>query len=107
MKTFNVLEYNFNFKKVESCDVIPYFVRHWKEDKYLKKKVVDKATFKEWVISTSQYQFWSRCEYEFLIAPWPYNEEKDRMEKIDVHFQIMQNIDILVDILIEEFKLKY
>lgn len=107
MKTFNVLEYNFNSKKVESYDVIPYFIRRWKTDKHLKKNVVDKATFKNWVISTSQYQFWSRCEYEFLIAPWPYNKEKDTMEKIDVHYQLMQNIDILIDILIEEFKLKY
>jgi hypothetical protein len=41
------------------------------------------------------------------MLPWPYNAEhptKDA-EKIDVHYQIMMNIDVIADILAEEFKL--
>ena len=78
--------------------------------------------------------FWARCEYEFLIAPWPFgckqmyddlkiflpvynigdlghdikfcNIITRSMEKIDIHEQLMMNIDLIVDILKEEFKIK-
>lgn len=102
-----------------------------KETKQDKKR---KELFKEWVHRKSLYMFWSRCQWEFLISSWPYgskqfyddikeflssdyNLEKiddkieleniiiGSMEKIDVHQQIEMNIDIIVDILYNEFKL--
>lgn len=106
METFNVLLYDWNSKEVIPYDVIPYFVSRWKVNKSNKKNITDRESFKKWVESNSAYTFWSRCEYEFLIAPWPYNKDKDEMKKIDIHFQIMQNLDILVDLLIDELKLK-
>lgn len=98
-------------------------------------KVVDKATLKSWIIARSQYQFWGRCEYEHCLATWPIGSKrvKDKlktlltpdfnlddysqsidfynvilmdMEKIDVHDQIMMNIDIITDILAVEFKIE-
>jgi hypothetical protein len=105
MKKFNVLIYNFNNKKVESYDIIPYFKHKWNKDKKKCKKD-DTFNFKDWVINTSRYQFWARCEYEFLIAPWPYTDLEVEIIKIDVHEQIMMNIDLIVDILKEEFKIK-
>lgn len=88
--------------------------------------------FKEWVRSRASYQFRARCEYEFLIGHWPFgsyrmNQELKKvltpefniddykqnidfyniimhdMEKIDVYDQIMMNIDIITDILYNEF----
>jgi hypothetical protein len=76
--------------------------------------------------------FWARTEWEFLIGAWPYGskrmyeefkefisttpniDEYDNrlkldniiirdMEKIDVHQQIMMNIEIITDILYKEF----
>ena len=70
--------------------------------------MVDKKTLQEWIESTSRYMFWARCQYEFLMAPWPYKEDtliKD-MYKIDVHEQIMNNIDVITNILYEEFKIE-
>ena len=51
--------------------------------------------------------FWARCEWECLIAPWPYREDTltKELKKIDVHEQLMANIEVLVDILAEEFKI--
>ena len=128
MKTFNVLLYKNN--KVEYYDILPYFRSEWKQENL--KNITDKEDFKQWVIGTSQYQFWARCEYEFLMASWPFGSYKinqdlnkfitsefnindyqqninfynilmQDMYKIDIHEQIMMNIDIIVDILWEEF----
>lgn len=134
MEEFNVIEYNFNTKKVQAYNVIPYFVDTWnnKKHNFNKKDVNNKEDLKEWVIRTSSYMFRARCQYECLIAPWPfgskstndklkefltkefniddysqnidfYNIITDDMEKIDVHQQIMMNIDVIVEILSNKF----
>ncbi len=141
-KIFNVIDYDFNKKTYRFRDILPYFRDRWK-DKYHKKeknKIKESGSFeklKKWVESESQYQFWGRCEYEFLIASWPFgsyklrNEMKDffsknknfdlndtttcinfeniiirDMVKIDIHEQIMMNIDIITEILYNDFKLE-
>lgn len=102
-----------------------------KAAKYKTKRM---QLFKEWVIGRSMYMFWSRCEWEMLIGSWPYGSKRINdqmkefmsegrnlddyhdsivldniittdMEKIDVHEQIMMNIDTIVDILYQEFRL--
>jgi hypothetical protein len=113
IKKFNVIEYNFNSRKVEHYDVLPYFRREWKDrpyyynDNWEKIFVKTKNDLKRWIKDKSHYQFWARCEYECLIGPWPYNEEKifDDLKKIDVHEQIMMNIDIITDVLYNEFEI--
>lgn len=137
-KKFNVLLRDFNKKKPTFYDVLPYFRREWKEhpynwdSNYKDVPVKTKEELKKWIKSRSQYQFWSRCEYEFLIAKWPFGgrqltedmekfittnpDLKDHktnidmcniitkdMDVIDVHEQIMMNIDIVTDILYDEF----
>lgn len=151
MKQFNVIEYDFNSRKVVPYDVLKYFRRSWNDKRFNfnKSSVKSKKDLKTWIERASQYQFWSRCEYECLIAPWPYRQLKvsdytneisedydkeynvkliidnkivkektirknegldgtmkfEDLEKIDVHQQIMMNIDIITDILAEEFNI--
>lgn len=141
MISFNVLEFDFNSKKINRYDVLPYFRRCWKDKVYKDsvnkiKTSCDKKELKKWIIDRSMYMFWARCQYEFLIAPWPFGSYKMKndlqnfldnnpkidlndnnklnsieniiiqdMKKIDVHEQIMMNIDIITDILYNEFKL--
>lgn len=109
MKQFNVLDYNWNTKTIDKYDVLPYFRDTWNDSIYNfdKENVHTKDNLKDWILRASQYQFWARCQYEFMIAPWPYREEtlvKDLI-KIDVHKQIKMNIDIITDILATEFKI--
>ena len=130
-KKFNVLLRDFNKKKPIPYDVLPYFRREWAE-RYKDIPVKTKEDLKKWIKDLSQYQFWSRCEYEFLIAKWPFGgwqltEDMEKfiatnpnlkdnktnidmcniitkeMDVIDVHEQIMMNIDIVTDILYDEF----
>lgn len=122
IKPYNVLPYFRNVWKDKTFNLS-------------KKDVVDKETLKEWIIKASRYTFWARCEYECLIGPWPFgskamNEKLKQvltpdfnfdnysqnidlsnaittdMQKIDIHEQIMMNIDIIVELLAEEFKIE-
>ena len=139
MKKFNVIQFDFHSKKVEHYDVLPYFRREW-QDKYHQDEKDDikltksKEKLKAWIKRTAQYRFWAKCEYEHLVAPWPFGSYKIKedlkklltpefdienfehsltfynilmqdMEKIDIYDQIMMNIDIITDILAEEFNL--
>lgn len=139
--SFNVLIYKNG--KVEHYDVLPYFRNSWKEKynkeekdkiKAAKYNAKRKELFKQWVRGRSLYMFWARCEWEMLLANWPFGsyrmkEEMKKflqnpinlddytqclnfeniiigdMHKIDVHRQIEMNIDIIVDILYNELKL--
>lgn len=139
MKQFNVIQFDFTHRKIIHYDVLPYFREEWK-DKYHKeekskiKETKSKELLRHWIISRSKYMFWARCEYEHLVAPWPFGSYKSKedlkklltsefdieklddsikfynilmqdMEKIDIHAQIMMNIDIITDILYNEFRL--
>lgn len=137
-KEFKVLVMDPNRNTYEAYDVLPYFRREWKEYPFNRDKtfnkipVKTKIQLKEWVESWGRYQFWSRCEYEFLMALWPFGTRRLRedvkqllksnpdidniddnrklkniiirdMVKIDAYEQIMMNVDIIVDILYDEF----
>ena len=129
---FNVLLYNFSTHKVEHYDVIPYFIDSWSSWRFDRYKVKDKDDLKPWIKRASQYQFWARCQYESLLAAWPFGSKKmtedikklidsgadisvyqynidlmniitHDMVKIDIHDQIMMNIDVIADLLSKEF----
>lgn len=137
-KKFNILLWEFNHKKIEEYDVLPYFRREWDEKPYnwdfdfneIPVKTWD--DLKKWIKDRAHYQFWGRCEYEFLVGSWPFGSRKttegvkeffkkdpnldnhsdnidfyniitDEMVKVDVYDQIKINLDIITDILYEEF----
>lgn len=91
---YNVILWDFNRKEVEYYDIIPYFKECWND---LKKKPKSFYDIKQFIISESRYQFWSRCEYEIVITGFP---ENSRTQKIDVFDQIMSNIDIVTEVFI-------
>lgn len=103
MRTFSVIIYDPNHKKFVPYNVIPYFVRAYKELKEKKYKKVPKTfeEFKKFVRDEGMYQFWSRCEYEIILVDWPCQKTE---EKWDVFEQIMMNIDIITNIVMEECK---
>lgn len=137
-RQFNVLHLSFDNKKVGYYDILPYFRNEWKSksNKQNREEIKNKADFKNWIIKKSRFQFWARCQYEFLIAPWPlgsyemnkrvrevinkdnfnlddyssniafHNAIMHDMHKIDIHEQIMMNIDTITNILFDEFKIK-
>ena len=132
--TFNVLNYSGFKNEIEHYDVLPYFRTQWESKSLKAKEVKSKSDLKQWIESASRYMYWARCQYEFLMASWPFGSKnmhdevkeffktpKDLedystridfdniiirdMHKIDIHEQIMMNIDIITDILADEFKI--
>ena len=114
-KKFNVLVWNFNSDSLEYYDVMPYLRNSYKERKERYKVAVKRKDFdpnneyykvpetledfKNFVKNESLYQFWSRCEYEMICHGWPV---KKNTHKLDVHEQIMMNIDVIAEILYKE-----
>lgn len=124
MNIFNVIIYDINRKKFTTYDVMPYLRETYKErverhnelvkkikrskkldesildDKYNKVPVTFDE-FKTFVKDESQYQFWSRCEYEIILSDWPPSNPPIE-EKWDVFDQIMMNHDIVTKLLMED-----
>lgn len=99
---FNVIWYDINKNKFEPYNVLPHFINSYNKVKN-KRKSESKESFKQWVLAESMYHFWSRCEYEILLSDWP---SQTTTEKWDIHAQIVMNIDTIVGILSEKFKIK-
>lgn len=95
-----------------------------------KKTPVTFEEFKQFVTDESRYMYWARCEWECLIGHWPFgsmdmieklhkyistnpdvadwknkidicNIVTSDMEKIDIYWQIMNNIDVVTKLLME------
>lgn len=119
MKTFNVIGYNFNNKEFVPYNIIPYLVSQYEIATH-KPKTFDE--FKKFVKKESLHQWWARCEYEIVLGPWPYTlspseraKEEDNVEawkehwkkhldecqKIDVHSQVMINLDVITSLLMD------
>lgn len=121
LKKFNVLNWDFNRDMIYQYDVLPYFrecyidkvkefkqvsKRKWyaKADEKTKKWYQVPETyeeFKKFIEDQSRYQFWARCEYEMIIHGWPVRKND---YKIDIHEQVMMNLDIICEILWNEIK---
>ena len=98
-KKFNVLLWSFNNDKLEHYDVLPYLRKQC-----LNKKVPDNyEDFKKFIENESSYQFWARCEYEMICHGWPVRRND---YKLDIHEQIMMNIDVIASILWDELQVQ-
>lgn len=102
MKKFNVLCWDFNTDKLTYYDVLPYLrkevTERWESNK---NDQLTREILKELIEASSRYRFCSRCEYEMIIHGWPVHKND---YKIDIHEQIMMNIDVIAEILFEEYK---
>lgn len=102
MKTFNVLIFDFNSRELRYYNIIPYLVKcYYRRPECNRPNSFEE--FKKFIKEESKYQWWSRCEYELVITGFPV---QDKQEKIDVHYQVLMNIDIITKLLMEEISTK-
>ena len=92
---WNVYYYNVNRQKIETFNIFKhgYFVKYIAQHL---QTCVDKDSFAKELQSELRYYFWSKSEWEIIIAPWVGNKNPDEV-KIDVYDQIMLNFNIFVD----------
>lgn len=96
MREFNVIVEDINSKKFIPYNVIPYLEKCYYEEKD-RPSTLDE--FKTFIERYSMYQWWSRCEYEIILKDWPSGSTE---KKIDVHQQVMMNINVVAEILMRE-----
>lgn len=95
MNSFYAIVYDINRKTFIPYDVIPYLKKCYYE---AADKPETLEEFKNFVERQSMYQWWSRCEYEIILSDWP---SQCQQKKIDVHYQIMANLDAVTKVLME------
>ena len=101
-KKFNVISYDNSTHEFTDYDVIPFFVDKYKEIK--RGKPITLYDFNEFILSNSFRQFNGRHEYEFeLMSNDSYNP---RMKTIDIDWQIRNNLDLVMEIVMEQVKNK-
>lgn len=121
MKEFNVINYDINGRNFKSYNIIPYLISCYNKEKN-KPKTFDE--FKEFIENESMYQWWSRCQYEIILSPWPcvsapnegwdttnendvqawkehWKKHLNGCKKIDVYDQVMMNLDVITKLVME------
>lgn len=100
---FYVWVIDFNTGEPSKYDILPYLSDSWGDLKPASKQKA-LGDLQEWVKSQLMYQFWSRCEYEMLILPWP-NKDSDKPRKVDVYQQALPNLPLITKLFAENEKL--
>lgn len=101
---FNVIVEDFNTREFVSYDVMPYLRERMLGLSKAKRPKNRKET-EEFIKKWASYQWWSRSEYEIVLCPLiPYPDD-DIGKKVDVYWQMMLNLDVIVDIIMKEFKI--
>ena len=85
-KFFKEELWNIEYKRCKNMDVLI---------EYAVEKKLDRLC---------SYYFWSKCEYEVIVSPWPPRERSDR--QIDIYTQLKENWDIFKELVFRELKLK-
>lgn len=99
---FNVINFDFNNRKFIKYNIIPYLKNEYNKLSIRRRpKTIEE--FNRFIVSTSLRTFSGRCEYEIILSDWPNNSTS---EKIDVHYQIMNNIDVITRVLIKELNVR-
>ena len=99
---FKVIVDNVNTKKFEFYDVMPYFIRCYDDTKKANRPKTYEE-FKAFVESNSAYMYLGRCEWELVLKPWVGHSNE---RKVDVHWQLMHNLDLATSILMLNLGLK-
>lgn len=100
LKSFYVINWDFNHDEVEHYDIMPYFKREFSALKKSERpKTFDEV--KEFILEKGRYNFWSRCEYETIVHSWP-SRENGHEHKMDIFEQIKMNIDVITEVFMSD-----
>lgn len=93
--------YNINGKRIDLYNIFNNYNFLWgiaqAIDEYKSFK-----EFKEQINSWLMYSFWSKREFEIVCGDL-FVEEPDHLEKIDVYYQVKDNVEILSRYILDEY----
>ena len=98
-----VLLHDFNTDRIELFNI---FQSH--NFLYGVMKALEKTNYNEFrneINNWLMYSFWSKCEYE-IVCGGLFVEQPEHLEKIDVYYQVKNNVDVLSRYIIAEYNKK-
>lgn len=109
---WNVIHYDFNSKKAIIYNVFPdnyaeklvKAIRSKSNSSY--RSIKNRDDLKTWLKREFMYHYWSKCEAEMVIGPWPYKSDDD-LQKIDIWMQLEPNLDIITDYVINKMQIDF
>lgn len=104
-----ILQHDFNDDKMimynifhdNSPEIIAKKIRKGAKDNWI--PVTNYNSFKDYIKQELMYNYWSKCEREFLAC----GLFKSKTYKIDGWFQLEPNLDNIVNYIIEKMKIKF
>lgn len=97
MPSFYVIIEDINSSEFRGYNIMPYFIECYHTTNK-KDRPVTIDDFKKFIERKSSYMYRSRCEYEIVLNPLVSSTPS---KKIDVHYQVMMNINVITDLLIK------
>lgn len=102
---YNVILYDWNKRDIRNYNVLSCLDLKEINKKILKKEILNRDEFKEYLKGKFMYYYWSKAEYEILVGDLTGRE--DTFKKIDVYSQIEMNLDLITDYIIQEMKIEF
>lgn len=90
---WNVFYHNINKKKIETFNIFEHD-SFYEDIKRATKQYDNKDEFIKYLKSSLMYYFWSKAEWEIIIAPWCGGDRELDAIKIDVYKQVTNNWNI-------------
>lgn len=100
MLKWNVIVADMNSGKIKAYNLFDHsgFAR---EIEKACKEATTKEQFADDVKTTLMYYFWCKAEWEVIVSPWCGSRE-NKERKIDVYWQVMNNLDQFIDYIMKE-----
>lgn len=107
-----VLHYDINRKEVTSYNVfsdsypeeLAKAIRSKSNSSY--RSIKSKEDLKNWLKREFMYHYWSKCEAEMVVGPWPCRNEVE-LQKVDIWMQLEPNLDRITDYVMNEMQLSF
>lgn len=99
---WNVYYEDFNKRQIVSYNVFEHYRFRNEVVETFERNEKDFENFKKEIERSLMYYFWSKCEWEIILAPWV--SAKTPEVKIDVYDQVMLNFDIFVEYIWNYYK---
>lgn len=103
---WNVLNWDNNFKKVKSINILNDNLKITIYKNIKSKKIKNYKELKEFLNREFQYHYWSRSEYEMAICDI-FMKNIIEAEKIDVYDQIKINLDRITEYIINKMEIEF
>lgn len=98
------IRYDMNKKKIKYYNVLGGNFKEEIAKKIRKKAITNLKELKHYIDVDFRYHFWCKCECELSIGQ-AFEDDVNKLEKIDIYYQLEPNLDRIVEYINSAMKL--